>query len=266
MRATTLATLGLVAALSVGCSNGSGKTAAQSNISGSPTASPSAGAGSGTPSPFSTRATRKADSAALLTIADFPPGWSTSSNGGSGGFNTKRLGQTLGRCLGVPPSVFTGGSDQVEVDSPEFDAPNGRDHSVDESIDSGSPAEMAAEYRTLHLAAFPRCMTTAIEPILKSALGKQAAKHHVTIGHTTIGQLSVPALGQDTLGFRVTVPLMVRRVITVPIYVDLVFARDSSSDVVMSFMSLATPFRASLADELTKLAYQKLDRANTTTT
>jgi hypothetical protein len=166
----------------------------------------------------------------------------------------------------VPASVLNGGSDQVEADSPEFDSPNGRDHSVDESINSGSPAEMAAEYRTLHLPAFPRCMTTAIQPILNGALGKQAAKHHVTIGHTTIGQLSVPALGQDTLGFRTTVPLMVRGGVSIPIYVDMVFARDGASDVELSFMSLAAPFRASLADELMKLAYQKLDRANTTTT
>jgi hypothetical protein len=264
VKATTLAALGVVAALAAGCGDGSGSSAAKSGVSETPAGSPSSGTTGGSAAPFSAHAARVADRSAMLTISDFPSGWSTSSSGGSGGFGSQSMfNRTMDSCLHAPRNPFAHNPDEVETDSPDFDSPNGGDRSVDESIDSAAPATMSEDFHVFHLPRFTHCLTEAVQPIFKAALGKQAARHHVTLGHTTIGQLSVPAVGQDTVGLRMMVPMSVEGVISIPLYIDMVFARDGGSGVEMSFMSVAKPFPASMAADLMTRAYQKLDRANT---
>jgi hypothetical protein len=169
------------------------------------------------------------------------------------------------RCLHAPASLFANQPNEVTVDSPEFDSPNGGERNVDESIDSPPPGGMAEDFRVLHLPRLDQCLTEAAQPIFKKTLGKQAARHHVRFGHVTVGQLSVPTVGQDTVGFRLTVPLTIGGVISIPVYADLVFVRDGDSGVELTFTSVGNPFRASMADRLMMLAYQRLDQPNATT-
>jgi hypothetical protein len=240
-------------ALAAACGSGSS--------GGPPTTSGTASDGSSpsTARAFPTIAAKQAAEPALLTRAAFPSSWTTSpSDSSNGGLSDHAIDRGLAACLHAPVRLFAeSGADQVEADSPDFNAPKGSNESVSESVDVGTTAYIDESLKVFHEPGLPRCVDHVVGPVLRTVLGKKAAREGVTIGQSTTHVLDLPSIGQDTAGFDLSVPITAPGISTAEI-LDVVIVRHDNSGIEMDFSNLGSPFNASLADSLTRKAYTKL--------
>jgi hypothetical protein len=247
-----------IAALSLltacgGASTGLSGASAQTS-SGSP--SPSSTGSSNSVPPFPKAAAQQAAASALLTVSDFPAGWSTSPSSNSAG--SAKYDQQFAACLHAPVSVFQkSGPDTAEADSPDFNSPEDTNASASETISIETTASIDEGFRVLKSPNLPGCATTALTAYFKVSLAKQAATEHATIGQATTGQLSFPSIGEDTVAISVTVPVTVKG-FTITEYVDLIYVRRRNAEIEMEFSNTESPFDVRSAETITRKAYKQL--------
>jgi hypothetical protein len=204
---------------------------------------------------FPRAAAQAAASSALLTVGDFPAGWNTSPDDASG--PTDKFTRQFAGCLRAPIDLFQAGPDNVQKDSPDFNSPDDTDASVSESISVATTAQMDQATAVLHQSNLTGCATTAFSGLIKSSIAKEAASEHLSVGNATVGQLSFPKLGQDTVGLSVTLPVSGEG-IEISAYLDVVYVKYRNAQIELEFEDVESPFDISTAESIAHKAYRKL--------
>lgn len=247
---------GLAAAILVplvvaGCGGG------KSSASHSPTASPTSSEPSIPKAAASTAATQ-----ALLTINDFPSGWSTSKDDpDSNDSSDKKFDTQLADCLHAPVGLLhSGGTDSVDADSPDFNSPDGNT-TISESISIAQSSRVKQLFSVLHQDNAVSCVSTTVNAYVKEELAKSNDPDvkQAKFGQIEVGQLSTGHYGDDTVGMRATLPIEVQN-LTLHVYLDLLFLRHANAAAFLTFESEGTPVAATDTSKYAQLATEKLSR------
>ena len=246
------ALLALTCAACGGGSSDSEAGGAQPSKSSSPSGSPS-----DAESPFPTAEAQSAASAAVLTISDFPAGWSTSKDSSddseSSGFQDQ-----LAECLGAPDGLMNKDGAAAHEESPDFDAADGNT-SVSEtlSIDRTERAEQI--FTILHQPNLTDCMSDAMGDYMKKVLADSddADLQSAKLGDVEVGQLSAGHYGDDTVALRATLPFEVSGLST-SVYFDVLYVRHANAVESMIFQGLGTPVDPVTTARFTRIATRKL--------
>jgi hypothetical protein len=204
-------------------------------------------------------ADREAAEAAALKLSDFPPGWTSAPHEESA--DVPNVDAQLAKCLGVDESELNSEDGPASVDSPDFSDVN--DNAVSNSVEYLA-AESDAQHRFALFAdeKVPDCLTDAIAKVLDYFLEhpenpEDTVPPGVTVGTPTVEPLSMPAIGDQTVAYRLTVPIT-SDVISVTAYVDIIVAIKGRAAVEMTFESLATPFPVEDAQHYMELVVGRL--------
>lgn len=133
-----------------------------------------AGAGATSPSQRATLTTAKTQ---LLTLADFPTGWTSAKNTNTGSSNLPGRTQ-LAHCLGVSPKTLN--VNPPKDNSLEFNAPGSQTLSAVESIAAfASTSQASKEFAAISSSKLPSCYgkvlnTSAIKGQLERSIGNGA--------------------------------------------------------------------------------------------
>jgi hypothetical protein len=249
---TTVITAILLPLVVAGCSGGGAGSSASSSA-------PSARTSSGPP--FPKAAAQAAAQQALLTISDFPAGWSTSKDDSADDNSDKRFDQQLADCLHAPAGLLhSGGAQSADADSPDFDSPDG-DTTISESVSVAQSDRVDQLFTVLKQDNATDCISTTVNAYLKDQLAKtdDPDVKDATIGHVEVGQLSAGHYGDDTVAMRATLPVSAKG-LTLKVYLDLLFIRHANSSAFLTFVNEGTPVDPATTDKYAQLATDKLTR------
>jgi hypothetical protein len=237
-----------------GCGGGSSKGGLASH-------SPNASATSSKPS-IPKAAASAAATQALLTISDFPTGWSTSKDDSdSNDSSDKKFDKQLADCLHAPVGLLdSGGTDSVDADSPDFDSPDGNT-TISESISIADSSRVNQLFSVLHQDNAVSCVSTTVNAYVKEELAKSDDPDvkQAKFGDVEVGQLSTGHYGDDTVGMRANLPIQVQG-LTLHVYLDLLFVRHANTAAFLTFESEGTPVASADTDKYAQLATDKLSR------
>jgi hypothetical protein len=228
------------------------------------------GSGSGTTEPAGgqgaeddprTESERQADEdaaeAMLLTLDDFPAGWQegeTDEDEEEEEF--EELQADLADCLGVDPDELN--PDNPTATSPSFTSPDDEEVSVEVNFTASTEAANRG-FELLNDDATPGCYGEALQAVIEETAAQEGLPEGVEFGDTTFNRLSFDRLGDDSLAFRITLPVSAEGV-DVDLFFDVVFARVGRIAIEGSFQSVFAPFDEEQAAELMRTV---IDRAPT---
>jgi hypothetical protein len=196
--------------------------------------------------------------AALLKLSDFPTGWTSlpsTSNQGS-----PAVEKQLISCLHVSPQ-FLDSNNPTNVDSPDFSDPN--NNTASNSVTYGASASTVhSQFAVLTSTAFAPCVQQAVKTEIAYALQhpsnpSDTVPSGLTFGSPTVAQMSFPTLGDQTVAYRVTVPIMYQG-LSPDAYFDFVAIQKGRAVAVMTFEGAVTPFDSSMAEQLSTLTVGRL--------
>jgi hypothetical protein len=192
--------------------------------------------------------------AAVLKLADFPKGWqATPAATASGNADVQ-----LAKCLNVSVGALNNNG-QGKYDSPVFSAPsNGPSISVSSSVRYASAAAKAqAAFALFSDPRVPGCLNTEIANGLKHPSSGATIPAGVTVGTPSVNTLPLPTFGDQSIGYRVLVPIHASGV-TITITDDLVIAVKGRAGLEMNFQTSGAPFTTADEQRYTRLVVSRL--------
>jgi len=192
---------------------------------------------------------RQADVAAaekiVLTLADFEPGWEASPPEDDP--DTEDLDEDLADCLGITLEELE--PDNPSADSDTFTSAN--DEEVEASV-AITPTEADAEKAMDRFEGSEAldCLGQYFRSLIGRGFAENAGEmpDDLEIGDPTLNEVSVPALGDEAKGLRLTTPLSSSGV-DVDLYIDFVIVRVGRVGITTTFLSTFTPFSETEAAE-----------------
>lgn len=137
--------------------------------------------------------------AALLTLQDFPAGWEAAPPD-EGDEDDRSSREDIADCVGVDYDQLYD-EENVEANSPTFTAEN--DNEVEHKVSlAADEADMVEVFEIAGSAKFLECAGQSVKDAIADA-----AEDGVSFGDVTVNQLSVGSFGDETLAYRVTVPV-----------------------------------------------------------
>ena len=199
--------------------------------------------------------------AALLKLSDFPTGWTSTPSTSNQG--SQAIDKQLMSCLHVSPQ-FLDSNNPTNVDSPDFSDANGNTASNSVTYEA-SASTVQSQFAILTSSTFVPCVQAAVNAEILYAIQhpsnpSDTVPSGLTFGNPTVAQMSFPTLGDQTVAYRVTVPIMYQG-LSPDAYVDFVAIQKGRAVAVMTFEGVATPFDSSMAEQLSTLTVGRL--ANT---
>lgn len=193
---------------------------------------------------------------ALLTVADFPSGWSTSKDDNSG--DSEKLDAAVAKCAGIPQGLLgspdaTGG----DADSPDFNSPDDTDASVSETVIIDQSSKIDQGFAALRSPKLPGCFDKLLGPYLEVEIAKDPSEKGLKVGDVTAGDLSFPAIGQDTIAKSYTVAVTADGD-SATAYLSEVYVRHDNAVAELSFQDVFSPFDTDTAKSIARKAYIKL--------
>jgi hypothetical protein len=190
--------------------------------------------------------------AALLTIDDFPDGWqaapSESDEEAQDEFNAE-----LALCLDVDPAILD--RDNPSAESDDFTSPEGQ--TVKSEVALTPSAEQAIEViEILEDERTPECYGEGLSRVLEENLA-EIGQDDLEMGEPVFERVEIPSLGDDAVGFQVTIPLAAAGQ-ELELVLDLWAVRVGRAGITMTFQSPAGPFPAEEAARLTRLVIDRL--------
>ena len=168
--------------------------------------------------------------AALLTLSDFPAGWSEVPDEEDD--SNQELLEQVYECLGP---------DAVELINSETEAQTGSftdpvDESTVDEIVALAPTEESAEAYMAGGSAdgVAECLTTAYREGVAELLADAEEMQGAELGEITVGALNVGEIGEDSFAYRITVPISVQGV-NVDLFADFVAVRVGRSAAGLNF-------------------------------
>jgi hypothetical protein len=190
--------------------------------------------------------------AALLVLADFPTGWSETPESDTEA--QQNVQAQIAECAGAeePRAVDFGGA---SAETGTFTSP--ADESVEHTVGvAGSASE--AEERMKGLAAPD--FATCVHGVYENYFEDQPLPEDATVGELTVALLNVSPVGDETIAYRVTVPVDVGGS-TVEVYADVVAVRSGRAVAGLTFGSELAPFPRDDVEKYVALAAERLAQA-----
>jgi hypothetical protein len=191
--------------------------------------------------------------AALLTLSDFPAGWSEVPDEEDD--SNQELLEQVYECLGP---------DAVEVINSETEARTG---SFTDPVDESTVQEVIALAPTVESAeayiaggsadGVAECLTTAYREGIAQLLADAEEMEGAELGEITVGALNVGEVGEDSFAYRITVPISVQG-LNVDLFTDFVAVRVGRSAAGLNFLSQFDPTAIERITEYTTLAASRL--------
>jgi len=205
-------------------------------------------------------ADRAVGAKALLRLADFPAGWTGSVRHREA--SPPKLEQEVAACLHVSSSAVNE-SDPAEVRSPDFKHAGGAEISNSVTV-TPTPSIAAEEFSVFAKPETARCLRKGVEQELRYTLSHGSAGRRlptgVSFGRATVEQMSFPAIGDQTVAYRVGVSISAKT-IHLPLYFDAVLVRAGRAEISLSFAGVLLPTSPSTELALTDLTVRRLDAA-----
>jgi hypothetical protein len=147
---------------------------------------------------------------------------------------------------------------RVEVETPDFIAPQSSNTRVSENIVIATTTEINDGFRRLRSARLPACESIVLTDTVRQDLGARAAAQGYTIGSVSTGQLSFPTIGDGTAAVTLSLPVT-RNGRSMTLYADYVWVRHRNSTIGLSFENLDSPFNLAMSERIARSAYAKLE-------
>jgi hypothetical protein len=196
--------------------------------------------------------------AALLTIDDFPVGWTEQPDAERTPLaieSQRRIAECAGgegdRLLDLGGALaesgnFTGPDDQIVEESVAV-------------VDEGIAEDMVARFTAPGVA---DCFAEAMQQMLDAMITSPSDPTETfpagtALGEVTVVPLAVPAAGDESAGYRITVPLESRG-FSFELFLDAVVIRSGGALAGLSFQSALDPFPAADIDRYVELAAARL--------
>lgn len=194
---------------------------------------------------------------ALLKLSDFPTGWTSkpSSSGGS-----PDIYKRFASCLHTSLGLLTGTSPRG-ASSPDFSYTN--QNSVSNRVGyESSPARVDEAMNVLREPQLPSCLESALNAYITYTIQHPTNPNStlpsgVSVGNSTVAQMSFPNVGDQSIAYRVTVPVNANG-LSIDIYVDLIAFVKGRAGVEMLFEAVGSPFDSSMEQQLTTLTEGRL--------
>lgn len=190
--------------------------------------------------------------AALLTLSDFPAGWTEVPDDGE---SNPELNRQIAACGGYDGDGFI--DTQAEAGTGDFTNPDG-DTIINQNIGIAATEEDAAAAMAglANPDALP-CVADVYNTSFVDALNSEGDLEGVEVGEITVGRLNVTPVGDDTQAIRVVVPLSADG-FNVDLVVDLVLIRVGRSLSGLAAQSQFSPIGIEILDEYNALAASRL--------
>ncbi len=204
---------------------------------------------------------RAADEAAaatmVLMLADFPAGWESTPPEEENP-DDDRFDAELAECLGVDLSVIQGNNPKAE--SPTFTSPN--DEEVTSEVTFTATPEDAIEALAVRrgpeaLSCYEDTIGAQIEDAVANPPEGEETPDNLELGDPTINEMSFGAFGDESIAFRVTIPLSADG-FNVDLYIDVVNVRVGRVGVTTTFQSVLSPFDTEEAARLTGIVVDRV--------
>jgi hypothetical protein len=196
------------------------------------------------PGPQDLAADKAAAGAASLKPADFPSGWTSTPHVDS---NAPSIDGEVAACLGVSQQELehNGPTDAYSAD---FSDPNA--NTASSSV--GYTADAASAAKEFAIVAGPKmriCLTPALSAVVKFAATHPASPSEtlpsgVTVGLPEVVQLPFPMFGDETVAYRVNVPINASnggKPLSTVLYFDIVTLTKGRATASLYFQAAQTP-------------------------
>lgn len=192
---------------------------------------------------------------AVLTLADFPTGWTGTARDDSD--RGPDLDKELAECLQVDVEMFA--EEEVQAKSDTF-SKNTAEVESDVSMQP-TVAEAREAFAILQRPNARDCFEAAVRAIVEYSIKHPAPGQEpsagVKIRDISLGDLSFPSVGEEHRAFRVTVDIETEG-INADLYIDLVLIRVGRATASMSFLDVFSPFDEVTAGELARTFASRL--------
>ncbi len=213
-------------------------------------------------SPGQLAADRARAEQAVLTLADFPPGWKAEPDEADDTTpEVEAARERFATCLGVDPSFIGGGARAgAKADSDDFedDDNNQVQSSVTMVFSAARARDQLATFRKPQAGGCVEAfVNTALQQSLANPRPGRTAPAGVSFGQARVEPLTVPGLNTDSVGYRARVPVTAEGQ-TLDALFDIVLALKGRAGITMTFISIGEPFPSALETSLTN---KVIDRA-----
>lgn len=193
--------------------------------------------------------------AAVLTLADFPSGWSELATSDDASDAQDELNRARAECFGGSSEGLLEGDARAETD--EFVSPD--EVTVSQVVlVTASDDEAVALFEGFVEPEVPTCLAEVYNDQIDNLLADAPAGTEV--GEITVGALNVTPVGDEATALRVTVPVSADG-LSVEVVLDLVLTRSGRTLSGLSFESTFAPVPIELLEEYSGLAASRLPGA-----
>ena len=199
---------------------------------------------------------KAAAQSALLTLADFPSGWSEVpvEDETDEGANSE-----FAACVGSDEGLIDVGG--AKASTGDFSGPDGN-VTISEGVGIAQTVdEAAAQLTALEEPGVTACLQDAFRDLVSDRIKDPSTfggtPEDYSVGEVTLGRLNVTPVGDQVVAFRVSVEIKSEEV-SVNLFLDNVYARMGRSIVFLQFESALDPYAAEDVDQIVSLAVSRL--------
>lgn len=243
-----------------GCSSSSKSSSSSSSSSGASGTTAAPAATTAAPASSDVAHDKALGEAAILRLSDFPSGWT--STPATTDNSSAAEDQKLATCLGVSVSEINR-EGPADVKSPDFNEPAGSSGPGNAQVSGGVGYEASADKINSSFKLFAGdkmapCLNSVLSQVFADAIKKSGGDtSQVTVGNSTVAKFDFPTVGDNTVAYRVTVPISAAGQ-SLTAYVDFVVATKGRAGFDESFENLGTPFSADLEGTLMRAVEGRL--------
>jgi len=214
--------------------------------------------------------------AALLTLTDFPTGWyeapaddDDDEEGGAAAAGGTALTEPF--CVGsydsIPVNSLPVDVGRAAASTGQFTNPDDISLVVDETVEIAATVDGAvATINALAADSMASCLQTYVREYFTDRFEHPRTPDDslpagTSIGDITVARLDINPAGEQSLAFRIDLPLSVTE-IHLDVYVEMVFVRTARAVATLTFQSSASPFPADQLQWWVAVAAQRLPTAS----
>lgn len=203
-------------------------------------------------------ADRAAAQAALLTLSDFPAGWSEVPDDEE---DVEGADREVAACVGqTGDSIIDTG--EAEASTGDFTDPEGN-VTISETVGLAvSEDDATSQLAALEEPGVTGCIQSAFRDFIADEIDNpptpaESLPEGASVGDVTFGRLNVMPVGDQTVAYRATIPISVEG-FTIDFYIDVVLVRVGRSLAALSIGSVLSPYPTDQLDGLLATAVERL--------